>query len=66
MLDMRHFIIDRRFGRERRRMYNLDYFLKVAEIVMERRDRTLTEAEQELLRHVFAATAPLRNFKWHR
>ena len=28
MLDMRHFIIDRRFVGERRRMYNLDYFLK--------------------------------------
>jgi hypothetical protein len=28
MLDMRHFIVDRRFGGERRRMYNLDYFLK--------------------------------------
>jgi len=28
MLDMRHFIIDRRFGEDRRRLYHLDYLLK--------------------------------------
>jgi hypothetical protein len=28
MLDMRHFIIDRRLGEDRRRWYYLDYFLK--------------------------------------
>jgi len=28
MLDMRDFIIDRRFGEDRRRLYHLDYFLK--------------------------------------
>jgi len=28
MLNMRHFIIDRRFGEDRRREHYLDYFLK--------------------------------------
>ncbi len=42
--------------------YRLDKALRVAEAVMARRDRTLSDAERALLTHVFEKTQPERDF----
>ncbi|MFK7971696.1 MAG: putative sugar nucleotidyl transferase [Bacteroidia bacterium] len=43
--------------------HRLDKMLKTAEIVMGRRSRTLTEAESQILDHVFKATAEHRRWE---